>query len=83
VAHLKYGIWNKSRTQFERSAEHGHFDCVAALIYMVRNISEGKNPIPPGFGQNLHEQFIPIDTFKDPTGLEIMKIFDPTKLFRR
>lgn len=83
VAHLKYGIWNKARTQFERSAEHGHYDCVAALIYMVRNVSENKNPIPPGYGTNIQEQFIPANMTADPVGLSIGKLFDSTKLFRK
>jgi hypothetical protein len=43
---LKFGIWNESRTEFGRSKTLGHYDALAALMYMVRNIDEHTNPIP-------------------------------------
>jgi len=43
---LKFGIWNESRTEFGRSKSLGHYDALAALMYMVRNIDESTNPIP-------------------------------------
>lgn len=46
VYHIESGIWNKARTSFARSADKGHFDCIAALIYMCRNINFNKNPFP-------------------------------------
>lgn len=46
VAQLKCGIWNKSRTDFELSAVHGHYDAVSALIYGVRNCPVTVNPYP-------------------------------------
>lgn len=42
---LKYGIWNEKRTEFARSKTLGHFDAVASLMYLVRNIDETTNPI--------------------------------------
>ena len=45
-AHLRNGIWNKARTQFERSGGFGHFDGVAAAVYFVRHVTRGKNPYP-------------------------------------
>jgi hypothetical protein len=50
---LKYGIWNDKRTEFDRSTAYGHFDALASLIYMVRNVDERSNPIPPNFGPRL------------------------------
>lgn len=47
ISHLDHGIWNKQRTQFSESGECGHFDAVAALMYLVRNIDRAKNPYPP------------------------------------
>lgn len=46
---LKYGIWNKKRKQFGRSHTYGHYDHLAALIYLVRNIDEFRDPFPPGY----------------------------------
>ena len=43
---LKTGIWNKQRTQFERSKADGHFDAVDALVYMLRNAPVYENPYP-------------------------------------
>jgi len=45
-AHLKYGIWDNKKRKFERSGDFGHFDCIDALVYMVRNLSRRRNPYP-------------------------------------
>lgn len=47
---LKFGIWNEQRSEFGRSKTLGHYDAVAALMYMVRNIDETTNPIPRKIG---------------------------------
>lgn len=52
VGCLKYGVWNDDRKDFERSSNYGHFDALAALIYLVRNIDEHTNPIPRNYGLN-------------------------------
>lgn len=55
---LKYGIWNDNRSEFSRSKTLGHYDAIAALMYLIRNIDEATNPIPikTGFNQvNLDE----------------------------
>lgn len=49
---LKFGIWNESRTEFGRSKTLGHYDALAALMYLVRNIDEVTNPIPQKIGFN-------------------------------
>jgi hypothetical protein len=46
IRQLKCAIWNKQRTEFERSAEDGHFDGVDALVYMIRNAPVSRNPYP-------------------------------------
>jgi hypothetical protein len=47
IAHLKGAIWNKARNGFARNAsDKSHYDCVAALIYLCRNVSFSKNPYP-------------------------------------
>jgi hypothetical protein len=46
---LKYGVWNAKRTEFSRSKVYGHFDGLAALVYLVRNLNKNSNPIPSDF----------------------------------
>ncbi len=47
---LKFGIWNETRAEFARSKALGHYDALAALMYLVRNINESTNPIPVKVG---------------------------------
>ena len=47
AAQLKAGAWNDKRTDWDRSEVHGHFDCIAALIYLWRNVVRTLNPYPP------------------------------------
>jgi hypothetical protein len=52
-AQLNAGIWNEKRTAWEVHPVHGHFDCVAALVYLWRAVAHVRNinPTPPeGFG---------------------------------
>lgn len=51
---LKYGVWDIKRTKFSRSKVYGHFDHLAALVYLVRNLLKNSNPIPLDYG---HESF--------------------------
>jgi hypothetical protein len=43
-------IWNNKRTEFARDDRHLHFDLVAALVYLARNVVRSEDPIPPGYG---------------------------------
>lgn len=49
IRHLKNATWNKKKTSYNRSPDNGHYDAVDALVYMVRNIDENKNPFPRGY----------------------------------
>lgn len=55
---LKYGIWDEKRRQFERSKAYGHFDALAALIYLVRNLAKHSNPIPVTHGHENHRSWL-------------------------
>lgn len=46
VRQLRSAIWKDNRKEFERTKAEGHFDAVAALIYMVRNVDRATNPYP-------------------------------------
>ena len=61
---LRYGIWDEKRKAFERYPKdsdaykiYGHFDALAALIYLVRNVDDRTNPIPPDYKIDRHEMF--------------------------
>lgn len=43
---VAYGFWNDARSDFGRSATLGHFDALAALMYLIRNVDVTTNPIP-------------------------------------
>ena len=45
IQQCRFGIWNKTRTSYERTAALSHCDTVDALVYLVRNISRSRNPI--------------------------------------
>lgn len=51
IEHVKNATWNERRTDFERHKTHGHYDCLAALIYLTRNLPAVKQrrPFPPAY----------------------------------
>lgn len=60
IRHLRNIKWKKGeKAMFGRSPDDGHYDAVAALIYLVRAIDYRKNPYPAHYGRdmrNLHVQ---------------------------
>lgn len=50
IESIKYGFWNDSRTDWGRSSTLGHFDALAALMYLIRNVDQVTNPIPVAVG---------------------------------
>lgn len=61
---LEYGIWDagaknsKVYKGFARAAGYGHFDHLAALIYLIRNIDPYNNPIPPNLGKTIENSLV-------------------------
>lgn len=47
IAHMRNGIWNERRTDFDRVKGYGHFDGVAAAMYLERAVDRTHNPAPP------------------------------------
>lgn len=47
ISHIKNATWNKQRTDFDRSDLYGHFDVLAAAIYLWRHVNTEINPNPP------------------------------------
>lgn len=75
VGCLKYAIWNERRDKFERSSLFGHFDALAALIYLVRNIDEQTNPIPLDFNLDRTRMFVHPDVTKAKTHEAVKGLF--------
>lgn len=55
---LEYGIWDKRREKFAQSKVYGHFDPLAALIYLVRQLDKVTNPIPVDFQVDQSNQIL-------------------------
>lgn len=55
---LTYGVWDKNRKEFARSKAYGHFDHLAALIYLVRNLAKNTNPIPVDHNKPNHKSWL-------------------------
>jgi hypothetical protein len=57
---MKAAIWDKHKKTFHRpppTTGLGHYDLVAALVYLTRNVVQTENPVPPGWGFDPHRQF--------------------------
>jgi hypothetical protein len=51
---IENATWNTKATDFERAGESspdGHYDLLAALKYLCRNINRHRNPYPDGYGR--------------------------------
>lgn len=72
---LRYGVWTENRKEFARSSVYGHFDGLAALIYLVRNIDQHTNPVPIGHGVTHFTHFIPEDQTETKAEKTFRKVF--------
>jgi hypothetical protein len=57
---MKAAIWDRHKKQFHRppaTTGLGHYDLVAALIYLARNVVQTENPVPAGWGFDPRRQF--------------------------
>lgn len=56
ISHLESATWNNTHTEYleggdSKELKH-HYDCVDALLYLTRNLIEGRNPYPPNYNFN-------------------------------
>jgi hypothetical protein len=49
IDHVRNGRWEKDRKKFAESKQFGHYDCLAALVYLTRYAAliETRDPRPP------------------------------------
>lgn len=65
INHLKTATWDKNKKDFARnSADGSHFDALAALIYLVRNIEYRANPYPAGYDIPQGDNYISLSNSK-------------------
>lgn len=55
---MRYGVWDSKKKAFARSSVYGHFDHLAALVYLVRNLAKDYNPIPATHGFENHRSWL-------------------------
>jgi len=58
IYHMENAQWDKTRSKFKQlkdspsgNVRGGHADALDALIYMIRNIMESRNPFPNNYGK--------------------------------
>lgn len=52
---LRHAIWSggkSTKRMFARSTTYGHYDALASLVYLIRNLDTAENPIPAGLNIN-------------------------------
>lgn len=81
IQHIQHATWNSKRTEFARDPHNGHFDALAALVYLCRNIQYQKNPYPDeymmtsdAFYVNMNNAY---DKPKDDFQKHMKEIFNP------
>lgn len=72
---LRYGLWDEDRKHWERSDRLGHFDALAALMYLVRNVDSRTNPIPVNYGKTVEDCFL-TEEDKGSTAKQFKKLFN-------
>lgn len=77
---IKYGVWDKKRKKFAESKVYGHFDHLAALIYLVRNLDKHCNPVPPTYGLDVRNAVVKTKSNVPQNAKAIGQIFNkPTR----
>lgn len=74
---LKNGIWTEKHDKFDRSHIYKHFDHLAALIYLVRNLDKTSNPIPHTYNVSDNTHYIPEYKKKTDNQRTLEQLFGP------
>ncbi len=77
---LKYGVWDSKKKKFALSTGYGHFDALAALMYLVRYLDKHSNPIPHTYGFDPRRSRIKTSPHQSDAAKTISAIFHkPTR----
>ena len=77
IFQCKVGLWNNTKTSFQRGDKTGHLDLLDALIYLVRNVNEHRNPTPKNAGLIASDSFLVDQTSEQHKTLK--NIFQPSQ----
>jgi hypothetical protein len=82
---LQNGRWNETRTDFERTDELGHLDCVMALAYLWHAIDKNTNPNKPDWADmDPRECYVPPTLKKQKQTVVVLnKVFGGGSRFRQ
>lgn len=72
---LESGVWNNQRNAFDVSDIYGHYDALAALMYMIRNIDQYTNPVIQNLGKDKYNYYIRNENKDVETFNSIKKLF--------
>jgi len=59
IGGLKYGVFDSKRKEFARTTAYGHFDHLAALVYLIRNLDRQTNPVPAMYNLSDYTHYVP------------------------
>ena len=72
---LNSGIWDNNHKMFARSTVYKHFDHLASLIYLIRNLDQVSNPVPATYNISNNTHWIPQDINKTSNQVAMAKLF--------
>ncbi len=70
LEHIQLVTWNKDKSDFKKSSDGGHYDGVAALLYLSRNIDRFRDPYPAGWRTKHITPFTHHSTNRKPDSFE-------------
>lgn len=73
---LKFGVWDEKRKKFARSDVYGHYDALAAVIYLLRNLDITTNPVPSSFGIKQSTHQISAELLESPNAARVRQILN-------
>lgn len=75
LACLEFAVYaDDKRDKFGRSKALGHYDALASLVYLIRNIDQHTNPIPHDYGYT--ERTFDPNTWEDDKHKTVKQIFN-------
>lgn len=80
ISHLKGATWKVGNKRiFDKSPDGGHYDALAALIYMCRNVQWNKNPFPANYDNRDNPNWYVHREQDNALFSQIKNIFKPKK----
>lgn len=77
LTQLHNAIWDNARRSFARSGSTGgHYDLVAALMYLIRNVQRHHNPFPANLGLDLGTMYVDIPSYQKKSGMDAIRKLD-------